>query len=447
MRKTRYFLLLFLFIGSVYSIQANEIGTTVDKLFTGLVQDNLISGSVLIARDGQILVSKGYGPANREWNIPNRPETKFRLGSVTKQFTAMGILILANQGKLKLDDTLDKFLPQFPNADKIKIHHLLNHTSGVQSYNRVKDYGQRLIREMSIQEVIDWFKEEPPVGEPGEKFVYSNSGYVLLAAIIEKISGKSYEEFLKANIFKPLGMFATGQDVFERILPNRAHGYTIYEGKLYQAPYRNMPFTSGAGSMYSTVQDLYKWVQAVINGKLISPELKTKMFTPGKRNYGYGWFIRDAFQRKLVEHAGAINGFGAQVQIFEADKVVVIALYNFESTFQREMDRALAAIALGEKHQPVYYPQGKQVDLTVFKKACGEFAFHGKNRFTISEKGEGIIAKFEDGSVYKCLPQSEDSFFIKKRNLLFTMETNDKGIVDQFRVRMGLHRFMATRAK
>lgn len=447
MRKTCYFLLLFLFIGSALTIQANEVEATVDKLFAGLVQDNLISGSVLIARDGQVLVSKGYGPANREWNIPNTPETKFRLGSVTKQFTAMGILILVHQGKLGLDDTLDKFLPQYPNASKIKILHLLNHTSGVQSYNRIKDYGLRLKQEMTITEVIDWFKDEPPVGEPGEKFVYSNSGYVLLAAIIEKVSGKSYEEFLKENIFKPLGMYATGQDVFERILPNRAAGYTIYDGKLYQAPYRNMPFTSGAGSLCSTVQDLYKWAQAILHGKLISPELKTKMFTPGKGKYGYGWFIREDFQRKLVEHAGAINGFGAQIQIFEADKVIVIALYNFESTFQREMDRALAAAALGEKHQPVYYPEGKPVDLTPFKKAIGEFTFPDNSILTISEKGKDIVAKFADGSVYQCLPQSKDSFFIKKMNMLFIIGPENNGLVNQLGVRMGLHRFIVRRAK
>jgi len=438
MYKLFYYFLLFLFILPGFSIQAKNIESTVDKLFDGLVNDNLISGTILIARDGQVVLAKGYGLANREWNIPNTPDTKFRLGSITKQFTAMGILILVDQGKVSLDDTLDKFLPQYPNAAKIKIHHLLNHTSGVQSYNRIKDYYQKLSREMSIEEVIDWFKDEPPVGEPGEKFVYSNSGYVLLTAIIEKVSKKSYEEFLEENIFKPLGMHNTGQDVFEKILPYRAAGYTIYQGSLCRAPYRYMPFTSGAGSLYSTVLDLFKWGQAIIDNKLISKQLKIRMLTPGKGNYGYGWFVRDDFGHHLIEHSGAINGFGTKIWIFETEKVIVIALYNFESTFQRQMDRALVQVALGKNYQSVYYPEGKQVKPAVFENAFGDYSISEKSRFTLYEKDGEVLARFDDQRIYPCLPQSEESFFIKKLNLLFKIVPDDNGLVKRIRVCSGL---------
>jgi CubicO group peptidase (beta-lactamase class C family) len=446
MKKIRW-LILVVFFGGIFCMAGDPVvEKQVDDLFRPLVEDDLISGSVLIARKGKILMARGYGPANREWGIANGPDTKFRLGSVSKQITAMGILILVGQNKLSLQDSLSQFVEDYPNGENITVHHLLTHTSGIQSYNRVKDYGEKLLREMSIAEVIDWFKNEPKVGKPGEKFVYSNSGYVLLAAIIEKASGMKYREFLRNEIFKPLGMGSSGQDIYEDILPRRASGYTVYQGVLYRSPYRNMAFTSGAGSLYSTVKDLFKWTRAVLNHRLINARLTLRMFTPEKKVYGYGWFIRQYRDRKLIEHAGAINGFGTQVQIFPDQQVVVIGLYNYESTFQRKVDQALAAIALGEKPLPVYFPRGTDVSISGFEKVHGEFKLsHDGSTFVLSEKDGVLMARFGQDHIFPCIPQSGDSFFIKKLNFLFKCLPGENGKTDQLLIQAGLHRLRARR--
>ena len=174
----------------------------VDACLQPLLDLDLISGSILIAKGGKILLAKGYGPANREYGIPNTPETKFRLGSMTKQFTAMGILVLADRGKLSLDDPLANYLPDYPNAEKITLHQLLSHTSGVLSYNAVQGYGENYIKPWSIDEVIEWFKDDPLQFEPGEDWAYSNSGYVLLAKVIEVVSGQDYDDFLRQPFSK-----------------------------------------------------------------------------------------------------------------------------------------------------------------------------------------------------------------------------------------------------
>jgi CubicO group peptidase (beta-lactamase class C family) len=448
MMKKTFCLILVLVCFAMELVPAGnpETEKKVDELFRPLVEDDLISGSILIAKAGKILLAKGYGPANREWGIPNGPDTRFRLGSVSKQITAMGILILVRQNKLDLQDCLDKFIEGYPNGENITIHHLLTHTSGIQSYNRIKDYGEKLIREMSISEVIDWFKNEPAVGKAGEKFAYSNSGYVLLAAIIEKVSGKKYREFLRDEIFVPLGMASSGQDMYEEILPRRASGYTVYDGVLYQSPYRNMAFTSGAGSLYSTVQDLFKWTRALLNHRLIDEELTRRMFTPEKKIYGYGWFIRQHKDRKLIEHAGAINGFGTQVQIFPDQQVVVIGLYNYESTFQRQVDRALAAIALGEAVDPVYFPRGTGLSPGEFKKVHGTFKLsHDGSTFTLFEKEGALTARFSEDRTLPCVPQSKDTFFIKKLNFLFKVLPGKNGKNNQLLIQAGLHRLRAQR--
>ncbi len=446
MRRLTVLIAVVLSLHPLFS-QELSLENRVDRLIEPLVRDNLISGTVLIGKGDRILFQKGYGPANREWDMANSGDTVFRLGSVSKQFTAMGILILAEEGKIRLDDPLSKYIEGFPNGDRIPLHTLLNHTSGVANYNQIKEYGEMLIRDMSIDQVIDWFKNEPPVGGPGEKFSYSNSGYVLLAAVIEKVSGRKYEEFLNEKIFKPLKMERTGQDVFEHLVRHRADGYACYDGEIINAPYRNLPFTSGAGSLCSTVEDLFKWTRGVLDHKVIGAELSEKMFTPGQGNYGYGWFIRERFGRKLMEHAGAINGFGTQVQLFPQDDVVVISLYNFESAFQRRVDESLGAIALGLPTQEFYFPQGCAVSDTDFDRFSGTYSLDEKNSFTIVRSAGKLSARFSDGREYRCLPQSPDVLLIKELHMVIQPVSRKEGAYDRLLISTGLHRFMVERVK
>jgi CubicO group peptidase (beta-lactamase class C family) len=413
----------------------------VDAYLQPLLDLDLISGSILIARGDEILLAKGYGLANREHGIPNTPETKFRLGSMTKQFTAMGILVLADQGKLNLDDPLSKYLPDFPNAEKIQLHQLLSHTSGVPSYNGVEGYGENYIKPWSIDEVIDWFKDEPLQFEPGEDWSYSNSGYVLAAKVIEVVSGQDYDDFLRQEIFEKLDMEDTGQDVFTTVLPHRATGYGNAEREIYNAPYRDMPFTSGAGSLYSTVLDLYKWDRTLYTDTLVSTELLDRMMTPVKKDYAYGWFIRDELGHKLVEHGGAINGFLSQSQRFVDDDLVVISLFNYESTFWRTVNKGLAAMALGEEYEPTLLTTSVDVESDLLATYAGTYEVMEDYFVTLAVKeGHLVVTATDDPKPALGLAQSETKFFFPDINLMMNIDVDEEGQVAGLRMLQGAHR-------
>ena len=217
-------------------------------------------GSVLVARDGKVVLDKAYGSANLEWNVPNTPTTKFRLGSITKQFTAASILLLEERGKLKIDDPVKKYMPDAPAAwDKITIFHLLTHTSGIPSFTGFPDYGSKEATPMTPEKLVALFRDKPLEFEPGEKWNYSNSGYVLLGYLIEKISGQSYQDFVQQNIFTPLGMKDSGYDSNSAIIAHRAAGYTPGSHGPMNSGFIHMSIPFSAGALYSTAEDLLRW--------------------------------------------------------------------------------------------------------------------------------------------------------------------------------------------
>jgi CubicO group peptidase (beta-lactamase class C family) len=314
----------------------------------GVAVYGAFSGSVLVAKDGQIVLREAYGKANYELDVPNTVDTKFRIGSVTKQFTAMAIMILAEQGKIAVDDPVSKHLENSPVAwEKITIRHLLNHTSGIPSYTSFPQMMTRTVRlPATLDEVIASFNDKPLEFEPGERFAYSNSAYIVLGKIIERASGHDYATFLKRNIFEPLEMDDTGYDHNGAILPRRAAGYSRTLVLLANAPYIDMSWPHAAGALYSTVNDLSKWDQALLAGKLISPESYELMFTPGKASYGFGWFIRETDGHKEISHGGGIHGFQSSVIRYPDDKLVVIVLCNVVPTQVEKISHELAKIAL-----------------------------------------------------------------------------------------------------
>ena len=242
-----------------------ELETRVEEYMTARVKRDHFSGSILIAREGKVLFSKGYGMANHELDVPNTPHTKFRLGSITKQFTAMAILILQQQGKLNVHDKIKKYMPDAPKAwDDITIEHLLTHTSGIYNYTESLEFLKTLPVRVTLKELIAKFKDRPLNFKPGEKFSYSNSGYIVLGQIIETASGQNYPSLLKQAIFDPLGMTETGYDNATSILKHRASGYTRRLGiVLTNCDYIDMSIPHAAGALYSTTLDLLKWDQAL----------------------------------------------------------------------------------------------------------------------------------------------------------------------------------------
>jgi CubicO group peptidase (beta-lactamase class C family) len=315
------------------------------------------TGSVLVSRDGRVLFARGYGHANEEFAVPNTTDTKFRLGSITKQFTAASILLLQERGKLSVSDPICKFLTNCPTAwEPITVHHLLTHTSGIPSYTDVKSPEE--FRQLSLMTVtpagfVETFKSKPLEFAAGQRFKYDNSGYFLLGYLIELVSGQSYEAFLKENIFGPLKMTHSGYDSHDRILRKRATGYSNRNGIRINSDYLDMTVPYAAGSLYSTVDDLMTWTEALFSGKLLTAKLLEAMLTDNLSGYAYGVAVSRMHNRKVVSHGGGINGFNTQLSRFPEDRVTIVVLRNadYGMPVPERITQSLAAIVFGETYQ------------------------------------------------------------------------------------------------
>ena len=316
---------------------AQDKAQKIDELLKNYYDYGQFNGSVLVAEKGKVIYAKGFGMANMEWAIPNQPDTKFRIGSVTKQFTAALILQLVEAGKIKLDGKITDYLSDYrkDTGDKITVHQLLNHTSGIPSYTSQANFFAEVSRDPSS--VTDFVKKHASGElefEPGTKFNYNNSGYFLLGAIIEKVTGKSYESVLKTRIFEPLGMTNSGYDNHAPLLQKRAAGYEKTPAGFVNAAYLDMSLPYAAGSLYSTVEDLYKWDQSLYGDKILSAASKKLMFTPGLSNYGYGFGISDqpigktSEKTKVIQHGGGINGFNSLLTRLIDKQQTIILLDN-----------------------------------------------------------------------------------------------------------------------
>src|SRR2546422_10573342 len=267
--------------GQVSANPDRQLEAQVDAYLRPYLDLGGFNGSVLIAKGGRVLLSKGYGMANYELNVINTPQTKFHLGSVSKTFTAAAIMLLQEQGKLSVRDPLTKYIPDYPNGEKITIHHLLTNTSGIPNVNNFPEYATQSKFSHTPTDLIAMFKQKPLDFEPGTRgYIESNSNYNLLAYIIEKLSGKAYGEFLRENIFGPLGMKNTDHDGNpESLLRNRASGYMPAGISDFEnAPYINFSIKTGNGSIYSTAEDLYKWDRALYTEKILRKATIEKMF-------------------------------------------------------------------------------------------------------------------------------------------------------------------------
>lgn len=262
---------------------AQNIDARMDQIVQESVSNKQFMGSVLVARGNEVLFSKGYGSANLEWQIPNTASTKFRLGSVTKQFTAASILLLEERGKLKVDDPVKKYMPDAPAAwDKMTIFHVLTHTAGIPNFTSFPDYRSSEPFETTPEKLIARFRDKALEFQPGERMIYSNSGYVLLGYLIERVSGQTYEKFLQENVFTPLGMKDSGYDSNSAVIARRAAGYSPSPNGPINAGFIHMSIPFSAGALYSTTEDLLKWEQGLFGGKVLSAASLQKMTTPFK---------------------------------------------------------------------------------------------------------------------------------------------------------------------
>ncbi|QRK09409.1 serine hydrolase [Archangium violaceum] len=327
-------LLVFALVGSTADAATRQ--QDIDRLVTKYHQLRQFNGALLVADEKGVILEKGYGQANFEWKVPNTPDTKFRIGSVTKQFTAMLILQLVAEGKLALDDKLTKHLPDYrkDTGDRVTIAQLLNHTSGIPSYTTPAFFQNDSRDPYTVADFVKKFASGDLEFEPGTKWSYNNSGYFLLGAIIEKVTGVTYAQALRQRLFEPLGMKSTGYDVSMEVLPKRASGHQLTPNGYVNAPYLDMSLPYAAGSLYSTVKDLYLWDRALHQHKLLPAPLEQQMFTPGLEQYAYGWWVKPLklndgkTEVVTVGHSGGINGFNALLIRVPERKELVVVLDN-----------------------------------------------------------------------------------------------------------------------
>jgi CubicO group peptidase (beta-lactamase class C family) len=296
-------------------------------------------GAILVARNGKILLSKGYGKANLGWQIPNSSGTRFRLGSVTKQFTAASILLLEERSKLNIDDPIAKYMPDAPPAwGPITFFNLLTHTSGIPDLTAFPDFDATEAYPTTPEKLVGRFRDKPLDFPPGTQFKYSNSGYILLGYLIEKVTGQTYRQFVQENIFDPLGMKSSGYDSNVDIVAQHAEGYASGKSGLVVAGYVDMSIPFAAGGLYSTTEDLLRWQDGLYGGKLLSPASLARMTTPFKEDYAFGVAVDpDVRGNRVIWHRGAIEGFSASLIYVPVERLSVIVLSNIEGSSARDV--------------------------------------------------------------------------------------------------------------
>jgi CubicO group peptidase (beta-lactamase class C family) len=390
--------------------------------------------AVIVVRDGRTVLRKAYGMASLELGVPMRPEHVFRIGSITKQFTAAAILILAQQGKLGLQDPITRHLPDYPmHSQTITIEHLLTHTSGIRSYTGMPSFWKTMAIDEDLTGMIATFKDEPLEFDPGSKWRYNNSGYFLLGAIIEKVSGQGYAEFLQKNVFAPLGMTHTFYGDNEPIVPNRVQGYRRDGERLVNAAYLSMKKPYAAGSLLSNVDDLALWDASLYTEKLLTVESKRRAFTAYRlsdgrsTHYGLGWGIGEKDGRPTISHGGGINGFLTQAIRIPDARVFVALLTNREfEPGPAPLVRRLAARAAG---RPLQEPVAIGLPASALDALVGVYRIDPNATFTISRDGERLFSERSGDSKTEIFPESETRFFSKESLARLSFEKDASGRV------------------
>jgi CubicO group peptidase (beta-lactamase class C family) len=336
-------------LGAGQTPRARQFAAKVDEYMNAAVKFDKFSGRILIARNGLPVVIRSYGMANYELKVPNTPKTVFQIGSVSKQFTAMAIMQLQERGKLNVNDSICKYLKDCPAAwQPVTIRHLLTHTSGITNFSQLPDWDDRIsVSPYTRIGFVKEFRDLPLEFVPGEKYTYSNSGYYLLGLIIEGTSGKSYCEFLSENIFVPLGMKSTNYNEHPALVQNRATGYYWELDSFIGAPNENLALSFASSGIYSTVEDLLLWDQALYTEKLVTRKSLDEIFTPFREEYGYGWIVNKKFDRKMISHAGRHNGYKAYIGRFPDERVTILVQGNSDRSNATRIATNLAAIVFG----------------------------------------------------------------------------------------------------
>ena len=412
-----------------------EMSKQLDSYMNALTELNRFSGTVLVAKDGTILLNRGYGLASQEFDVPNTPQTYFRICSISKMVTAVAILQLQEKGLLKVSDSLSKYLPDYPRGNGITIHHLLTHTSGISSCNFPLEM---TTIPTSVETITAFYKTKPLESKPGADFHYSNGNYCILSYIIEKISGKKFESYIKEHIAKPAGMNESSLMLEDYgILKNRATGYCFNEkNSIVQGDYAYTSNFSGAGGLCFTALDLYRFAHALATNILLNKASLQLMFThyQPEQNYGYGCSVETVNGRRCIIATGASsNGFRSSLSIFPDDGIYIIILSNILSSWVYDARDALTALVF---EKPAIMPSAKKmlIDPVIYDDYKGAYDHPLSSNYHISKKEKSLYTHDN----IELIPFGMDQFCpCNGTNILYTFARDEKGAVCQLQIKGG----------
>ena len=416
-------------------VSAKSNSKQIDSLLNDLFEKNGPGGVALVVKDGKTIYRKAFGMANLELGVKMQPDHIFRIGSITKQFTASAILKLVEEGKIKLDDDITKYIDDYPaHGHKITIEQLLNHTSGIKSYTGMAKWdSEERKRAFTPAELVDYFKNEPMDFEPGDQFRYNNSGYILLGHIIELVSEKSYEEYIQDNFFNPLNMDRSSYGSTSRIIKGRAYGYDKADEDYKNADFLSMTQPYAAGSLLSTVDDIHTWYKAVMADKVISQENRKKAHSRNTLNngdqtdYGYGWSIGNIQGNKMVQHGGGINGYLTASLVLPEKDVFVAIFSNCNCNYPGEIANKVAAIVIDKP-----FGEWKPISLEneLLKSYQAVYEKSDENQRTITYKDGKLFSLRTGGSKYEIFPYAKDKFYFKDSIVTLVFNRNSENAID-----------------
>ena len=419
-----------------------------EQVIQSFVAKKQFMGTVLVARGDDVLLDKGYGYADLEWKVPNVPAAKFRLGSITKQFTAACMMLLEQRGQLSVHDAVKKYMPDAPAAwDKVTIFNLLTHTSGIPDFTSLPDYRKIERFPQTPEQIIALFRDKPLDFPPGTKWAYSNSNYIVLGYLLEKISGEPYAKFVQENIFGPLGMKDSGYDSNAAIIPDRASGYTPGPDGLRNAGYINMTVPFAAGGLYSTTDDLLRWEQGLFGGKVLSAASLKEMTTPFRHDYAFGLGVRTVNGRQLIQHGGGIEGFNTELDYYPADQLTVVVLSNVNGVAPGEIATYLATLAEGGTVTLPSQRKAVQVDPRVLDQYAGDYELQPNFVMAVKRQDDHLVTQLTGQPPVEIYPESNTEFFAKVVNAQITFVPNAQGPASELILQQGGRSIQAKRVE
>lgn len=418
---------------------SNKLTTTIDSIMSSHFLSSAPGAAIIITKEDEVIYAKGFGMANLELEVPMTSEMIFRLGSITKQFTAVSILMLEEGGKLNVKDDIRQYLSDYPTHGKtITIENLLTHTSGIPSFTSLPNFLEIEQTKYTTNEILDLFKNKPLEFEPGEHFTYSNSGYNVLGAIIESVSGMTYEEFVETQIFEKLGMHNSFYDHPEEIIKNKILGYDKDSLEYKRADYMTMCAPFSGGGLRSNVHDLAIWNQAIHKGKLISTEKLARAFMPFKlnsgelSNYGFGWFSDSFLGHQLIHHSGGIFGFVTSGFYFPKEDIYIAILSNNTSSDPEYLNFLISSIILDEEP-----PQSVKIDTNKIDEYSGTYKYND-NEILIARDSTSLLidAPWQKGNLNAI---GTNEFYIDGTIISCVFNQDSTGLVESITIK---HRFL-----